>query len=425
MKTIAVICELNPCHNGHARLFREAKRLSGADHLVAVMSGNFVQRGEPALFDKYVRTKTALCCGVDLVLELPVSVSTGSARRFAEGAADILDRLGCVDELWFGSEAGCIEPFLALASVLHYETPLFQKKLREALANGSTFARAQDLARTAVLAEAVHNAPDLAGCCGLPASSLPPIPDITDSFFQKPNNILGLEYCLALRRLGSSIRPRTLKRVRTLQGRKFLSSSEIRRLILSGESADVINSYLPVPLQALHNIQTAEDLLHANTVTADDFSDMLRYALWTETADSLVSYEDVSPQLANRILNLRPDFTAFPAFSELLKTKDMTLSRIRRALLHILLRIRREQTGQPNSASLPVRLLGHSCPDELFSLIKKNGRLTLLSRGADLSDPGYAGDLFASQLYESVRSAKSETPFVPEENRPVLTLKQP
>ena len=150
MKTAAVIAELNPCHAGHAYFLQEVRRQSGADCVIAVMSGDFVQRGEPAVFDKYVRTDMALRCGADLVLELPAASACSSAQRFAEGASAILCRLGVVDELWFGSETGAIGPFLEVSEAMLQESSLFRSSLKEALAEGLSFpaAREQALTRT-------------------------------------------------------------------------------------------------------------------------------------------------------------------------------------------------------------------------------------------------------------------------------------
>ena len=118
MKTAGIIVEYNPFHNGHLYHLQRAREIAGADYIVAVMSGDFVQRGEPSLLDKYVRARMALLCGADLVLELPVPFATGSAGDFAAGAVSLLDKLGVVDALCFGSECGRMEPLLSLARLL-------------------------------------------------------------------------------------------------------------------------------------------------------------------------------------------------------------------------------------------------------------------------------------------------------------------
>ncbi len=421
MKTIAIIAELNPAHNGHAWLFENARRLSGADQLIVLLSGNFVQRGEPSIFDKYLRTEMALLMGADLVLELPVAAATGSARRFAEGACSILDKLGCVDELWFGSESGNMESFFRLSAILSEEPDDFRALLQKGLSNGLPFAAARETALRAYLQDDA---------------------DSILSVLRTSNNILGLEYCLALKRLGSSIRPQTLLRQGSshtdtdLSADGFSSASSIRKQILAQNLSMTENApglsenhpffvslknHVPPTLYPLYN----QILNREPAISANCFSDMLRYVLWHTEAGSFSQYMDVSEDLGNRIEELRPHYTDIDSFALLLKTKDRSLTHIRRALLHILLDISKDQ-ALPLSGPDSVRILGRSSnAAPLFSACKKRGRLTLFSGGAALNDPQYAADLFSSHLYESVRSKMSGTIFRSEFSRTVLMPKQP
>lgn len=193
MRTAAVIAEYNPFHNGHAYMLQEVRRLSGADFLLVVMSGDFVQRGTPAVFDKYTRTEMALAGGADLVLELPLAASCGSAPRFAEGAVRLLDSLGVVDELWFGSECGSMRYFHMLSGILSEEPEEYRALLRTNLASGMSFPKARAGALRGFL-------PD-----SCPEAEL-------SEMISSPNNILGLEYCVALTKLHSKIRPCTIRR---------------------------------------------------------------------------------------------------------------------------------------------------------------------------------------------------------------------
>lgn len=179
MKTVGIICEYNPFHNGHAKQLRAIDGVK-----VCLMSGNFVQRGEPAIMDKYVRAKAALLCGADLVLELPVTVAIRSAEGFADGGVDIFDRLGCIDELSFGSEHGNIRELLSAARCLLSED--FPPLLRSELASGISFPAARQRALERLGANV-----DLLTC---------------------PNDILALEYCKALLRRNSAIVPHVLRR---------------------------------------------------------------------------------------------------------------------------------------------------------------------------------------------------------------------
>ena len=401
MKTIAVIAEFNPFHAGHAWFLQEVRRRSAADHVLAVMSGDYVQRGEPAVFDKYTRTEMALLCGADLVLELPAAASCGSAQRFAEGAVGIIDRLGAVSELWFGSEEGELEPFLKASARLDCESPAYRAALKQALADGASFPAAREHA----LAESLH--------CGFPASVI-----------SQPNNILGLEYCLALRKYGSSVQPHTLRRkgspfhCDTIQEEGFASAAAIRSCIYDDQPFCSYAEKVPEILRSVYE----NTLQESAPVFADDFSGMLLYQLQKETAESLCQYLDLPSDLANRMIRLRDSFVSFTAFAELLKTKNRTLSQVRRALLHVLLGITDsdlKQALQPDH----VRVLGFaSNASALLSSIQKKGQIALVSKASALSSFSSDRDVFASRLYESVRAVKAGVPATDEFRRGVITF---
>lgn len=181
MKNIGVICEYNPFHNGHAKQLAAMKREGSA---VCLMSGNYVQRGEPAILDKMTRAKAAVLCGADLVLELPVTYALRSAEGFASGGVEILEKLGAVDTLCFGSESGNIEEIMSTSELLLTEQ--FSAKLRSELASGVSFPRAR------------QNALELLGGNG--------------NVLENPNDILAVEYCKAILRSGSRLRPMLLQR---------------------------------------------------------------------------------------------------------------------------------------------------------------------------------------------------------------------
>ena len=187
---VGIIAEYNPFHNGHAYQIARAKELTGARYAVIVMSGNFVQRGAPALIDKHTRTRMALSGGADLVLELPVCCATAGADRFAEGAVAILDRLGVVTHLCFGSESGELAPLQQIAHLLASESSAFSERLQAALKTGIPYAKAME---TAVLAEN--------------GISLP------EGFLSQPNHLLGISYLKALKRQQSPIQGITVKRL--------------------------------------------------------------------------------------------------------------------------------------------------------------------------------------------------------------------
>ena len=200
MKTAAVIAEYNPFHNGHQYQLEETRKETGADFLLVVMSGNFVQRGAPAIVNKYARTKTALLGGADVVIELPALYALSSAEFFAGGAVTLLNRLNVVDFLSFGSESGNIALLESCARILAEKEAELNSAIMPLLKNGVSYPAAREQA----LAAAVS------GLGSAFASDISP--ETLTGLLGSPNNILGLEYCKALFSLRSNIRPFTLKR---------------------------------------------------------------------------------------------------------------------------------------------------------------------------------------------------------------------
>ena len=205
MKTIGIIAECNPLHKGHEYLLREAKKRSGADYVIVIMSGDFVQRGEPAVFDKEQRTKTLLSSGADLVLQLPVLYSCAAAEYFARGAVLSLGATRLVSELWFGSESGD-EPLLQRnAAFLENEPAEYRRFLREYLAEGIAFPLASAKAAKA---------------CGLAR-------DLRVNLDLRANDLLGTLYIRTIRKYGLPLKAHALPRV------PAPSASGIRRELLS------------------------------------------------------------------------------------------------------------------------------------------------------------------------------------------------
>ena len=206
MKTAGIIAEYNPFHKGHEYQIRYTKEKLKADYVIVAMSGDYVQRGTPALISKHTRAEMALRCGADLVLEMPVSVSTASAEAFAMGGVSLLDGLGVVDMLCFGSESGEISALKELAEILVEEPEEYKKLLKSFLSEGLTF----PAARSQALTEYFKNPRNFSGddFDGV----LTPLLNEVTQILNTPNNILGIEYCKALLRLNSQIRPVTIRR---------------------------------------------------------------------------------------------------------------------------------------------------------------------------------------------------------------------
>ena len=219
MKIVGIIAEYNPFHKGHEFHIEKAKKITGADAAIIIMSGDYVQRGIPSIMPKHLRTQMALACGADVVLELPVCYATGSAEYFATGAVSLLEALGCVDYLCFGSECGEIKILQQIADVLCKETELYKVLLQKHLKNGNAFPAARKLAFIEYLGK---------------NKSLSCIPEQISAILDSPNNILAIEYLKALSFLNSSIEPVTITREgagyhdQTLGG-LFSSASALRQ----------------------------------------------------------------------------------------------------------------------------------------------------------------------------------------------------
>ena len=403
-----IIAEYNPFHNGHAYQIEQARLLTGCDFLVVVMSGDYVQRGAPAVFDKYTRARMALACGADLVLELPVACSCASAEFFASGAVSLLDGLGCVDFLCFGSESGDLQSLMEPARILAKESPVFQEALRRGLSLGLSFPAARKEAFRACASN----------------------PDILDL----PNNILGIEYLKALLQRESSIKPVTIKREGqgyhdTLLDSGFASASGIRRFLKQEEAPlsalPALKESLPDPVMEV----LKDTLAHTQPVWEEDFSMLLRYELLRQSASDLTRYADISPDLGRRLKNCADKFSSFSEFVALVKTKDVTYTRITRALFHILLNLTGEDTR--NSVAMPyARILGfrkdHS---RILGLLKENSRIPIIPKAADYKtyltpdlQPLFEKDLFAANLYETIAAAKQKRAFLHDLKRSPVIL---
>lgn len=283
MKVTGIIAECNPLHEGHRYLINEARRLTEADYIVVALSGDYVQRGAPAILSREIRTGALLDAGADLVVELPLYAACSGADYFARGAVALMESLGVVTDLAFGSESGDLAALSAAASALSEESGEFRRSLQEGLREGLSYPRA----RASAMAQA-----------DLPST---------------PNDLLGTEYLRALMKGTGAIRPLAIERT------ACRSASEIRgEMISTRQNSD-------------------------SALCRDDFSDLLLHALYSAgSADDLAGFLDVSGDLAGRILNELPRFMSYSQFCEAVKTRNYTYTRISRALLHILLGMKSE-----------------------------------------------------------------------------------
>ena len=405
MKVAAVIAEFNPFHKGHEYLLSEIKKKSNADYIITVMSGDYVQRGEPAIFDKFTRAKTALSSGINLAIELPCAIATGSAAIFAEGAISLLNKLNIVDELWFGSEYGDISAFDTVSDILINEPLQFTSELKSHLKQGFSFPKARFAALSSIpsVAKSFKDAKAM------------------EDFLISPNNILGLEYLAALKKTNSTIKPRTIAR----KGSGYndisinaenASASAIRRAFLS-ENPHAAASALPDQIYNSFDFNT----LSANAIYPNDFSLLLHSRLLAETYDSLSEYPDISHDLARRIKQLENSFRGFESFAMTLKTKNLTYSHIKRCLLHITLGIHKSDVNDAFNNSY-ARMLGFSNAAMLLSQLKKCSLIQLCGKPSILPSKLYQKELFASNLYNAVLANKTGNQFIHEYKKQLVII---
>lgn len=453
MRVVGIVAEYNPFHTGHEYHLREAKRAADADYAVVVMSPDFVQRGEPAIFGKYVRTAMALRGGADLVLELPAACATGSAESFATGAVSLLDASGAADALCFGAETADLCLFERTARVLNEEPEPYRLTLQDGLRQGLTFPQARSRALASYLSTAQNTADsETEAHTRMPADSgkLPDVcspgtkdahvPSQLADFLASPNNILGIEYCRALQSLQSAITPVPVARVgsafnSTALDDAYCSATALRHAVAASAKASE-DAYAEAALRYIpESCRSLFEEACRQPVFADDFLPYLTQKLLT--TDDFTKIADISPSLSDRIQKLRFQCIgkSFGETVELLRTKQLTEARVRRALLHLILDIHSEnewdaidtrQTDRPHNghASRAVtaryaRILGfRQDAAPLLHELKKRSRIPLLSKPARaLSQLDAASrnmwlqDVSASHLYRAVLSQKYGLPF--------------
>ncbi|NHN28425.1 nucleotidyltransferase [Paenibacillus agricola] len=371
MKTVGLIVEYNPLHNGHAFHYQESKKSSGADYTIAVMSGQFLQRGEPAMADKWARAEMALRMGVDLVIELPVAFSTQPAEWFAYGAVSALEATGVVDSLCFGSESGDIGWLQDIAAVMHDEPAAFHALLQEELKLGLPYPAAYGRAIARQM------------------------PGIDPAELAKPNNTLGLHYLIALKRLGSRIEPLTVTRQKSdynqiaITDQAIASATALRHILFERGSLGELAPYVPEGTMQVLKRETAAGRA---PIQWECYAKPLLLQLLHHSAAQLAELHEVTEGLEHRIKRVLPSLSqgsagadAVPIVQQLislLKTKRYTRTKLQRMLLRILLNQSKEQLSPAVLAQgVPyLRVLGFSSAGRtLLKRMKQTAKVPILT----------------------------------------------
>lgn len=380
MRILGIIVEYNPFHNGHLYHLQTSKKLTKCDYTIAVMSGNFVQRGEPAIVDKWKRTMMALKAGVDLVIELPVVYATSTAENFAYGAVKLLDSLKIVDYISFGSEKGDLNELTKIAEILLEEPIYYRKALKEYLKSGITFAKARELA----LQKVINN-------------------NEIEKILQTSNNILAIEYLKSLKKIGSSIAPFTIKRRGSLYTslelkEEFASASSIRKHIFE-KGLEGLEKYIP---DFTKEILQSSFVKKQGPISLEEFSNILIYLLRNHIP--LNHIFDVSEGLENKIYKASYKTNNVEELIKLVKSKRYTESRIRHILIHLLLNIDKQIFKEFDGPNY-IRVLGfNEKGKEMLREIKKKSPLPIITKVSQykikLSNTKmFEKDLFATDVY--------------------------
>ncbi|MFT4106629.1 MAG: nucleotidyltransferase family protein [Lacrimispora sp.] len=411
---VGIIAEYNPFHNGHAYHIKKAKELTGADYCIVAMSGDFVQRGAPAIYDKHTRAAMALSCGVDLVLEIPSLFASSSAEDFAACGVALLDGLGVTGSLCFGSECGDVEKLSGIASILATEPASYTEHLKKALKNGATFPEARNY--------------------GLIASG--ELKEEDASILASPNNILGIEYCKALHRQKSAMTPVTVSRkgmgyhdTGLLKG-IYGSATGIRKALK--ESSGILTDESPALAQVPEPVM--EMMKQSFPMFPQDLSALLNTSLLRLAQEGIPyqKYADISEELAARIESQLPDYLSFEEKISRLKTRQYTYTRISRALLHIMLgaTLDKVQSGRKAGYAPYARVLGFKKSSSgLMGEIKQRGNIPLITKTADagtiLEGDAWSmllHDFYCSHIYQTLVQDKYHIKRNNEYTQPLIIL---
>ncbi len=347
-KILAIVSEYNPFHNGHLYHLQKSKKLLNPDYSICIMSGNFCERGEASIIDKWSKTEIALKCGFDLVIELPVVYSISSAENFAEGSLKLLDAFDNVT-LSFGSECGSLNTLDSIANVLYDEPNEFKTILAHELSKGISYPKARENALLIYLNDVRKYS----------------------NVLSNPNNILGIEYLKAIKRLKSKVIPFTIKRIdegyNSLKIKDRLASgTAIRELIRNNKD---VKKLMPSPSYniLLKNINNEQIINHISV-----FEKEIIYTLRKMSIQEIANLQDVTEGLENAIKQAADSCNNLEDLIDSIKTKRYTRSRIQRILLYSILNITKKDIQNSYKAKPYIRVLG----------VSRNGKL-LLSRISD------------------------------------------
>ncbi len=359
-KVIGIIAEYNPFHNGHLYHLQKSLQMTHSSYSVAVVSGNFTQRGSTSLVDKWAKAEIAIKNGIDLVLELPLLYSISSAENFAEGAIKILDSLKVIDYLSFGSELGDISTLNIIADILYKEPKAYKNILSHELSKGLSFPKARENALLMYLNDIRR----------------------FSNLLSSPNNILGIEYLKALKKLKSPITPITVERYNsgyhdTTYNGNVASATAIRNIV-KNNGWDILRKVVPE-----NTFSTLLENIKVGHVVSDlsVFEKQIIYNLRKMSIQEIAELPDVSEGLENAIKNAANSCNSVVEFLNIIKSKRYTNTRIQRILLYALLGITKKDMALSKKAIPYVRVLGFNNKGKylISEIAKSNPKLEIIT----------------------------------------------
>ena len=387
MKFCAVVAEYNPFHLGHLKQIEYIKKVINPEHIVVIMSGNFTQRGEVALLNKFVRAKHAVLAGADAVIELPTVFATANAETFATGAINVLNSLGCVDGICFGIESGNKDEYLTLANAMLNETAEFKNALKTYLETGVSLAKAKFLAVKEVYGDKFN-----------------------EQLINSPNNVLGLEYVKAIIKCKSNMEIFPMLRegdhndLTLKQG--ITSATSIRNAVKSAEN-DKVKPCVP------------EFVFNDLTTYPHDFNKLCLSKLLTTPTDQLKLVADCTEGLENRIKAITKDSHSVDDLVEKVSTKRYPSTRIRRIITANLLGIKEKFVKECLSTPLYAKVLAvKSDCIGVVSTLNKNATIPVLTRKSDLqllsstAKDCFEIDVLANDLFNLITNQKTNENYM-------------
>ncbi len=374
MNILGLVVEYNPFHNGHLYHLLKSKEITKATHTVAIMSGNFLQRGEPALFDKYTRARAAVENGVDLVIELPTLFACQSAEIFSHGAIATLNSLNCINSICFGSEVGNIDILYTISKILVNEPNEFKTSLKKYLNDGMLFPTARSNALFDYINE--NNLVDISK-------------DELLSILNSSNNILGIEYIKSLLKLKSNIKPYTITRINSEYNSESIDSSicsatAIRKALKNTDDISFASKVVPLPT---YNILKTNIEKSFNPIFDEMFFDILSSIILRDS-NELDKYFDVNEGIENKIYQSIFTSSNLEELHSLVKSKRYTLTKIKRTLNNVLLGITKDDMALVKDMNyIPyIRVLAFNDKGrEILKAIKNNSEINIINKFSKIS----------------------------------------